>query len=299
MITRPAKLQPGDRVAILGASSASGMTAEEIEKNVRSMDLEPVLYESATARHGNLAGTDYVRSRDINLAFADDSIKGIIAIQGGYGFQRVLPLLDWEMIKAHPKFFGGFSDVTAMLVPLNNCGMESYHMPMPSNWIEADEFSRSKIRSILFDDVTTYENPEGYPRKTLVGGKAEGPLAGGNLSMLTSSMGTPYEIQTEGKILFIEDVHEATYRIDRMLTQMRNAGLIQKANGIVFGTFTDCEEPDPARNLTLAQILEEIVVPLGKPCFLGLQCGHCRPTLTLPMGRMVCIDADACEMVEK
>lgn len=299
MIKRPAKLQPGDRVAIIGASSASGMTPEAIIENVKSMDLEPVLYESATARHGNLAGTDEVRARCLNEAFADDSIKGVIAIQGGYGFQRVLPMLDWDMIKDHPKFFGGYSDVTAMLVPLNNCGMESYHMIMPSSWLKADEYTRSKIRSILFDDVSTFENPEGIARQTLVGGRAEGPLTGGNLAMIVSSIGTPYEIQTEGKILFIEDVHEATYRIDRMLTQLRNGGFLQKANGIVFGTFTDFIEGDPAKNLTMAQILDEVVTPLGKPCFTGLQCGHCRPSMCLPMGREVILDADNCMLIQK
>ena len=292
----PKALRPGDRLAVLCGSSPTSKTPEELTDAVRAMGLEPVLYPSATAKHGFLSGDDAMRAADINAAFADDSIAGIVCTRGGYGFHRVLPLLDWDTIRKHPKLFGGYSDVTAMLNALNQiCGQESYHMPMVGAWSDGlDAYTGPFVRSMLFDEPVPYENPQGEPITTLVPGTACGPLCGGNLSLLAASMGTPYEIDTKGKILFIEEVGEKPYKVDGMLTNLRNGGKFDDAAGIILGAFTRCEEPGEVKTgLTLDEVFQELIVPAGKPAISGVVCGHCNPTMALPMGRIFRMDAAA------
>ena len=293
---RPKTLQPGDRLAVLCGSSPTSKSAEELMQAVRDMGLEPVLYPSATAKHGFLSGVDAIRAADINAAFADESIKGIVCTRGGYGFHRILPLLDWKTIKKNPKIFGGYSDVTAMLNALNQiCGMESYHMPMVGAWSDGlDEYSAPFVKATLFGEPVEYVNPEGSPITTLVPGKAKGRLCGGNLSLLAASLGTPYEIDTKGKILFIEEIGERPYKVDGMLTHMRTAGKFDDAAGIILGGFTDCADKEGViGGLTLEDIYQELIVPAGKPTISGVVCGHCHPSMSLPMGRLFKMDAAA------
>ena len=294
---RPKSLQPGDRLAVLCGSSPTSKTSDELMQAVRDMGLEPVLYPSATAKHGFLSGVDAIRAADINAAFADPSIKGIVCTRGGYGFHRILPLLDWKTIKKNPKIFGGYSDVTAMLNALNQiCGMESYHMPMVGAWGDGlDEYSVPFVKSMLFGEPVEYVNPEGSSLiTTLVPGKAKGRLCGGNLSLLAASLGTPYEIDTKGKILFIEEIGERPYKVDGMLTHLRNAGKFDDAAGIILGAFTDCADQEGViGGLTLEDIYGELIVPAGKPTISGVVCGHCSPTMSLPMGRLFKMDAAA------
>ena len=293
---RPKSLQPGDRLAVLCGSSPTSKTSDELMQAVRDMGLEPVLYPSATAKHGFLSGVDAIRAADINAAFADPSIKGIVCTRGGYGFHRILPLLDWKTIKKNPKIFGGYSDVTAMLNALNQiCGMESYHMPMVGAWGDGlDEYSAPFVKSMLFGEPVEYVNPEGSPITTLGPGKAKGRLCGGNLSLLAASLGTPYEIDTKGKILFIEEIGERPYKVDGMLTHLRNAGKFDDAAGIILGGFTNCADKEGViGGLSLEDIYGELIVPAGKPTISGVVCGHCSPTMSLPMGRLFKMDAAA------
>jgi muramoyltetrapeptide carboxypeptidase len=293
---RPKSLQPGDRLAVLCGSSPTSKSAEELMQAVRDMGMEPVLYPSATARHGFLSGVDAIRAADINAAFADESIKGIVCTRGGYGFHRILPLLDWKTIKKNPKIFGGYSDVTAMLNALNQiCGMESYHMPMVGAWSDGlDEYIAPFVKSMLFGEPVEYVNPEGCPITTIVPGKAKGRLCGGNLSLLAASLGTPYEIDTKGKILFIEEIGERPYKVDGMLTHLRNAGKFNDAAGIILGGFTDCADKEGViGGLTLEDIYQELIAPAGKPTISGVVCGHCHPSMSLPMGRLFKMDAAA------
>lgn len=293
---RPKSLQPGDRLAVLCGSSPTSKTSDELMQAARDMGLEPVLYPSATAKHGFLSGVDAIRAADINAAFADPSIKGIVCTRGGYGFHRILPLLDWKTIKKNPKIFGGYSDVTAMLNALNQIyGMESYHMPMVGAWGDGlDEYSAPFVKSMLFGEPVEYVNPEGSPITTLVPGKAKGRLCGGNLSLLAASLGTPYEIDTKGKILFIEEIGERPYKVDGMLTHLRNAGKFDDAAGIILGGFTNCADKEGViGGLSLEDIYCELIVPAGKPTISGVVCGHCSPTMSLPMGRLFKMDAAA------
>lgn len=302
----PRPLVKGSRIAILGGSSPSSeYTAEDFCRAAKEMGFQPVLYKSATARHGYLAGTDRQRAADINAAFADNSIDGIITIRGGYGIPRILPLLDFQMIRRHPKFFGGYSDVTALHTALNQLGgFCSYHMPMLGAWAGGlDEYTLSFVRAMLFAGrVDNYDDPKDAPaRRTLVPGKAEGVLCGGNLSLLASSMGTPWELDTRGKILFMEDVGEEPYSIDGMLTQLRNCGKFDDAAGIILGDWHNCQgdEKTQKQGLTLDTVFQELIVPAGKPAFMGVVCGHCSPSMSLPLGCRFRMDADACRFEQE
>ncbi len=294
------KLFQGARVAVLGPSSS--VTEDKLAAGVealRALGFEPVVYESARSMHGYFAGTDAVRAADINAAFADKSIDGIIATRGGYGGNRVLPLLDLDMIAKNPKFFAGYSDITAYHIAFNQrCGLVTYHMPMVTALPGACEYSLAGIKAMLFGTAANYENPEGYSRKTLVPGTAEGVLCGGNLSLIAASLGTPWEIDTRGKLLFFEDVGERPYRIDGMLTQLRNAGKFADCAGILIGDFSDCDPKPDEKTLSLDELIDEIIKPAGKPTIKGVRCGHCSPTMSLPLGKRFRMDAGACTFGE-
>ena len=294
-----APLFPGARVAL--TAPASAVPAERLQPAldfVRALGLEPVVYPSCyfENRHGYFAADDAQRARELNEAFADDSIHGVWCIRGGYGAHRLLPLLDFDVIRAHPKRFLGYSDVTALHIAFNQtCGFMTYHTIMPSTEHHgADEFSMDRLKKALFGSLAgPLENPPGMSLTALVPGKASGRLCGGNLSLIAASMGTPWELDTRGKLLFLEDIGEKTYRIDSMLTQLRNAGKFDECAGVILGAWTDCPPEYPEKTLELPEIFGELIVPAGKPAVMGLACGHTLPTLSLPLGARVELDADA------
>ena len=294
----PKSLRPGDRVALTCASSA--VPAERLEPAVaavKALGLEPVLYPSCyfENRHGYFAADDVQRAKDIQEAFADPTIQGVLSIRGGYGAHRILPLLDLEAIARTPKYFSGYSDVTALHTAFNQtCGFVTYHTPMPSTeyYEPVDGYTMDYLKKALFGGLTgEMKNPEGQVMETLVGGEAEGILCGGNLSLLAASLGTPWEVDTKGKILFLEDIGEKTYRVDGMLTQLRNAGKFADCAGVLLGYWTDCPPEYPEKTLELPEIFRELIVPAGKPVLAGLACGHVLPTMSLPLGARVALDA--------
>lgn len=292
-----APLFPGARVAL--TAPASAVPEEKLQPSldfVRALGLEPAAYPSCYLenRHGYLAADDAQRAREINDAFADDSIQGVWCIRGGYGAHRLLPLLDFDTIRAHPKRFLGYSDITALHTAFNqNCGFITYHTVMPSTEYNVDGFSMDRLKRALFGSLAgPLDNPPDQPLAALVPGKASGPLCGGNLSLLAASLGTPWEIDTRGKLLFLEDIGEKTYRIDGMLTQLRNAGKFDDCAGVILGAWTDCPPEDPEKTLELPEIFAELIAPAGKPAVMGLACGHTLPTLSLPLGARAELDAD-------
>lgn len=294
----PKPLFPGARVALVAPASA--VPEEKLQPAldyVRSFDLEPVVYPSCyfKNRDGYLAATDYQRAKDLNDAFADPSIDGIWCIRGGYGAHRLLPLLDSEMLQKNPKWFGGYSDVTALHTYFNQvCEFETYHCTMPSTEPFPDEFTKKWLKKTLFGELNgLLDAPLESAPATLVSGMAEGILCGGNLSLLAASLGTPWEINTKGKILFLEDIGEKTYRIDSMLTQLRNAGKFDDCAGIILGAWTDCPPEYPEKTLLLPEIFRQLIVPAGKPAICDVACGHILPTLSLPLGRTCALNADA------
>lgn len=294
----PRPLFPGARVALVCASSAvpESRLAPAVEA-VKALGLEPVLTPSCyfRNRHGYLAAADSQRAADIQAAFADPSVDGVLSIRGGYGAHRILPLLDLAAIARTPKYFSGYSDVTALHTAFNQvCGFVTYHTIMPSTeyYEPVDDYSMTWLKKALFGPLTgPLENPAGQPLTTLQAGRAAGPLCGGNLSLLAASLGTPWEVDTRGKLLFLEDIGEKTYRIDGMLTQLRNAGKFRDCAGVILGAWTDCVPEDPEKTLELTEIFRELILPAGKPVLADLACGHVLPTLSLPLGAAAAMDA--------
>ena len=293
----PTPLYPGANVALVAPASAVPedrlQTATDF---IRGLGLNPVVYPSCyfANREGYLAAPDTQRAKDLMDAFTDPNIQGVWCIRGGYGSHRLLPLLDQEQIRNNRKWFGGYSDVTTLHTFFNQeCGLETYHCIMPSTEYNADAFSLDWLKKALFGGLKGQLSwPEGQSPRTLVPGKASGPLCGGNLSLVIASLGTPWEIDTRGKILFLEDIGEKTYRVDSMLTQLRNAGKFRDCAGIILGAWTDCEPEYPEKTLLLTEVFEQLIVPAGKPTIMGVACGHVLPTLALPMGRMCRLNAD-------
>lgn len=295
----PDPLRPGDRVALTCASSA--VPVERLEPAVaavKALGLEPVVYPSCyfENRHGYFAADDAQRAKDIQDAFADPAIRGVLSIRGGYGAHRILPLLDLKAIAQTPKYFSGYSDVTALHTAFNQtCGFVTYHTPMPSTeyYEPVDGYTMEYLKKALFGTLTgELVNPDGQPMETLVGGEAEGSLCGGNLSLLAASLGTPWEVDTKGKILFLEDIGEKTYRVDGMLTQLRNAGKFEDCAGVLLGYWTDCPPEYPEKTLELPEIFEELIVPAGKPTLANVACGHALPAMSLPLGEKIYIDSN-------
>lgn len=292
----PKPLFPGAKVALVAPASA--VPENKLENALllmKKLQLEPVLYPSCyfANRDGYLAATDAQRAKDIMDAFADPSIDGVWCIRGGYGGHRILPLLDKEIICKNRKWFGGYSDVTALHLFFNQeCHMQTFHCTMPSTEPNLDDYTLSYLKKALFGGLS---GTLAYSQEitTLVSGKAEGILCGGNLSLVAASLGTPWEIDTKGKILFLEDIGEKTYRVDSMLTQLRNAGKFDDCAGILLGAWTDCVPEYPEKTLLLPEIFRQLLVPAGKPILMDIPCGHCLPTLALPLGARVSMDADS------
>ncbi|MBA4494310.1 LD-carboxypeptidase [Paenactinomyces guangxiensis] len=286
---KPKALQPGDTIGIVAPSSPA--EPEQIELALQifaNFGYRVKLGRSVNQRNGYLAGSDTLRAEDINRMFADPSVKAVFCLRGGYGATRMLDLIDYEIIRQNPKIFVGYSDITAIHLAIQKrTGLVTFHGPMV---IELAKQSDSLSWSALFRHLTNPCPLGRYPGQreifqyTVTGGTATGPLVGGNLSLLASTTGTPYEVETAGKILFIEEVGEEPYRLDRMLTQLRSAGKLQEANGILFTDCSDCEAEEEEKSLTIQEVLYDIIQPLGVPSYYGLKAGHCIPNLTLPIG---------------
>ena len=298
------KLMPGATIGFIGPSGAV-RTEGAIERAVaetEKMGFRVKLGESCGQAYGYLSGNDALRARDVNRMFADDEVDAVFCLKGGYGVMRMLDLIDYDLIAAHPKIFVGYSDITALHIALlQKCGLVTFHGPMPvSNWSDGplNDFSRESLFSALMNPVPIGDiaNPEGYARECVVPGEAEGELVGGNLSLIVGLLGTPYELDTRGRILFIEDVGEKTYALDRMLTHLRLAGKFEDCAGIVLGDFKNCEVEYPDFGFTLEEIVRDVIVPSGKPVFSGFQSGHCTPKITLPFGVRCRMDAEKCTL---
>ena len=298
------RLKPGDTIGIIGPSGAvrqAGAVDRAVEF-AKGLGFRVKLGESANGRYGNLSGTDEVRARDLCGMFADPQVDAIVCTRGGYGTMRILDMIDFDVIRANPKIFVGFSDVTALHIAMfKECGLITFHGPMACTWSEdfPDGFTQKAFYSAVMDAKPLGElhNAPGYhERKTVNPGCAEGILVGGNLTLIAGTLGTPYEIDTKDRILFIEEIDEHTYCVDRLLTQLRLAGKFDDCAGIVFGDFCDCLIEYPEFGLTLEEVIRDVAAPCGKPIFTGLQAGHVSPKLTLPLGTRCRMDADACSL---
>ena len=302
----PKPLKKGDKVAILCPSTpTSKARVDRAEKAMISLGLNPVMFPSCYAYHGHLSGTDQLRANDINEAFTDPSIKGIICLKGGSGSTRLLNLLNYDQISKHPKVFIGFSDITALHVAFNQkCDLATFHGPMASSDVFTDEnhpyyhddyTMESFITNIMSEGFKgVLKNPVGENFETLYPGKCSGELIGGNLSLLAATLGSPFEINTKGKIIFIEEIAEPNYKIDKMLTSLALAGKFEDCQGIILGSFTDCQPEVKGfggSDLDLTTIFREVLVPFEKPILGNLRAGHNYPQPTLAFGRVIKLDA--------
>ncbi|WP_338467441.1 LD-carboxypeptidase [Novosphingobium sp. ZN18A2] len=293
----PPRLRKGD---VVGLVEPAGFTEgppvlDYVKHTIEGMGLVPRFGAHVGERFGYLAGTDADRAADIDAMFSDPDVRAIMAVRGGWGSARILPLLDWDAIRANPKLLIGFSDVTALhLAIAARAHFPTIHGPVGlSSWpkVSWESFWRMAFSG---ETPTLPLAREGEPVTTLGRGNATGRLLGGNLSVLTTMGGSPWLPDFEGAILFLEDVGEAPYRIDRMLNQLSLAGVLGKVSGVIFGECTRCvaDEPDYA-GFTVADLMDQYIVPLGVPALAGANIGHVRGQVCLPSGGMVELDADA------
>ncbi len=287
MVSRllPPPLKPGARVGLIAPSSPV-YEEENRQKAVALLEdlgFAVTVGESCNARRGYLSGTDEMRAGDINRMFSDPGIEGVVCLRGGYGAARLLPMLQYEMIRKNPKPFVGYSDITALHCAFQKkCGLVTFHGPMPGfPWPES--FKAGWLKALCgTEPLGSLYNPDGTPFEAFREGEAQGVLTGGNLSVFVNLLGTPYMPSLKGKLLLLEDVGEKPYRVDAMLTHLRNAGAFDDCAGIILGDYTDCD-PEPEKpSLALREIFVDLL-PAGKPVLMNVHAGHGPDKLTLPM----------------
>ena len=293
--TRPPALQRGDRVALVApAGPVSRRALSQARSALRALDLDVETIGEPTARLRYLAGPDEARVKALHEAFADPEVRAIFALRGGYGTTRLLPLLNLDLIRANPTIFIGSSDVTALLtVLIQQAGLVAFHGPGA-----ADAFFRQADPAVLerFWRLVSAPTPLGQVRpgelRALRGGRARGRLVGGCLSLLAATSGTPWQLEAQGAVLFLEDVGEAAYRIDRMLTQLDQAGVIEGVVAVVVGEMVRCLVPR-GEAWSLDEVLLDRLGPLKVPILAGFPAGHGRNEVVLPLGVEVEVDAEA------
>lgn len=305
-IIRPKKLRKGMTVGLV--SPASNMPEnEDIDfalDVVKSLGFKVKAADNLFQRNQYLAGTDQQRADDLNAMFADQSVDAIFCLRGGYGSSRLLPLLDYQTIAANPKVLLGYSDITALLCAIHaQTGLVTFHGPIAGQ--NFSDYTYGAFRQTLveaqpnqvlaapppFEDPAPGRVEQENRLTSFHGGVARGPLIGGSLSLLSHLTGTPYQPEFSGRILFLEDVDEAPYRVDRMLTQLRLAGLLDKVAGIAYGKFTEAE--GSGNSFSMEQVLRERSEGLGIPVLRGLMIGHVEDQAVVPVGAMARLDADA------
>jgi muramoyltetrapeptide carboxypeptidase len=307
----PKALKKGDTVGLIRPASPSfeyreNEVAAEI---VVSLGFTPKLTENAGKKLGYLAGTDAERAADLNAAFADPKVDAVWCIGGGYGTSRILPVLDYETIRKNPKPFIGYSDITGTLNAIHRLtGLVTFHGPLADSTMS--EYSLAAFRKVLMDGAAgrIAEPPPFAPREgavdrenrvwKLAGGKARGRLVGGNISVFSTLVGTPFEPELKGRILFLEEVGEDPYRIDRYLTQFLLTGKLAGLAGVALGKFSDCgPNPEHGNSVLGSWNWQEVCADrfgkLGIPVVAGLCFGHIRDKATVPLGVMAELDGDA------
>ncbi|AXA84152.1 LD-carboxypeptidase [Lysobacter oculi] len=300
----PPALNPGDTVALVSPSSATddSFSLQLAKEAMEALGFKVKLGAHAGSRYGHLAGQDAERAGDLNTAFADPSVKAIVCVRGGSGAARLLPLLDYGLIRRHPKILLGYSDITALHSAIHSqTGLVTFHGPIGvGSWnrFNVDQFKRLFLDRELMDYRNRMEaGDELVPRQNrtipITGGKARGELVGGNLSVLVALAGSKYMPDFSGKILFLEDVSEAPYRVDRMFSTLKLMGALDRIAGFIFGQCSDCNPGDGYGSLTLEQILNDYIKPLGVPAYRGAMIGHVREQFIVPVGGAVEMDADA------
>lgn len=301
---KPKKLQTGDTIGLV--SPGGFITEDQLEEsktNIASLGFSVVVAKNILHTNGYFAGTDKERAEDLHEMFGNKKVDGIVCVRGGYGCSRTLDYLDFDLIKRNPKVLIGYSDITALLYGIySQTGLVGFHGPVATSTF--NEFSvnnfvnvlmNPKAKTILQSAVEDAGKSE-YKPFVIRHGKATGKLVGGNLSIVASLIGTKYDVDTKGKIIFLEEVSEEPYRVDRMLTQMIQSGKFKQAAGVALGVFSKCEsKPDQSgisNSFTLSEVLLERLFQLKIPVLYGLSFGHIVNKFTLPFGINAELDVD-------
>jgi muramoyltetrapeptide carboxypeptidase len=302
----PPALKKGSTIGI--TAPASGVDNGEIQEGIallKASGYSIVLGNTLTRKFGYLSAPDSERAAEFMEFVERPDIDCILCARGGYGVMRILPMLDFSVIRANPKIIIGYSDITALLVAITKLSnVITYHGPVASSTFDSftvDYFKKALCKPYSEDNDITAKNEDFVPITfsdsritTLTEGVAKGRLTGGNLSMIVATLGTPYEIDTKDSLLFLEDIAEEPYRIDRMLTQLWLAGKLQQCSGIILGQFKNCEAkriPGFEVSFSLQEVLQSRITSLGIPAVYGLPIGHVKSKMTIPLGVMAELNA--------
>ena len=310
-LLKPRALKAGDTVGLITPSTyvSDPDRLALAERTIRYFGLRVQMGRNVRRRTGYLGGSIEERVADLHDMFRDPGVDAVFAIRGGYGSAQLLDRIDYDLIRRNPKVFLGYSDITALHLAIHKrTGLVTFYGPVTLS--RFSEYTQKHFRQALFqtDPIGAVTNPPDsnelrpvHMLRTIRPGTARGPLIGGNLTLISTTMGTPYEIETRGRILFLEDVGEQPYSIDRMLTQLRLAGKLEQAVGIIFGECSDCRprefQPSFESTLSLGEVLDNILGDLKIPVLSGLTIGHTDDQLTLPLGVAATLNADKGELV--
>jgi len=300
---KPPRLKAGDTVGLINPAGATFHPDHVAiaEETLAALGLKMKAGQHLLDRYGYLAGSDKARAADVNDMYADKDVAAILTLRGGWGCNRLLDLLDYQLIAKNPKILMGYSDITSLLLALNaKTGLVTFHGPVGiSTW---NEFSTQFVEKLLFNaEAFSMENPTETGDSlirvkdrvlTINGGTAKGKLLGGNLSVLTAMVGSQYLPDFKDNILFLEEVGEDIYRVDRMLTQLKLAGILSQISGFVFGKCSDCGPGKGYGSLTLEEVFDDHIKPLGIPAWYGSMIGHIENKFTIPLGVEAEIKAD-------
>ncbi len=293
-IIKPKRLQVGDTVALLTPSSSlPAHRLQDAIKNIEKLGLKPKLMPNVNAKRGFLAGSEAARLADLHTAFADNTCAGVWCVRGGYGAARLLPKIDFDIIQKNPKVFVGYSDITALHCAIfEQTGLVTFHGPVGASVFTP--YTTASVQKTIFAPTPEYvvehcaENLQKttnlFQPKVISEGKAKGRLIGGNLSLISAAAGTPYFPDLKGKILFLEDIDERPYRVDRMLVQLAQSADLRQVAGIALGIFEGCNPKPEEDSLSLMECFQDILGGLGVPVMYGLSFGHIDNQFTLPVG---------------
>ncbi len=293
---KPFALKRGDSVAITSPAGAiwDQQQVETFSNILKGFGFKIVFGKTLTEKFGYFAGTDELRANELNNFFGDASIKGIFCMKGGWGCARLLDKIDYDLIKKNPKVFVGFSDITTLLNAITSrTGLITFHGPVGnSGW---NAYTSTIFKSVIMEPGVppTFVNaPTEDTIVTINSGKTSGKLFGGNLTVITSLMGSNYLPDWKNKILFLEEVKEEPYSIDRMLTQLKLCGVLDSIAGLVFGKCAKCFAEEPQKAFTFHEVILQHIKPLKIPAFYGAMIGHIENKLTIPLGIQATVNAD-------
>jgi muramoyltetrapeptide carboxypeptidase len=294
MAIKPLRLNKGDTIGVI--APASPPNKDNLKRSLSFLEelgLKVKMGDHVYDQYGYLAGKDEDRLADLHKMFLDKEIKAIICAGGGYGTGRIASQIDYSLIINNPKIFWGYSDITFLHTAIRQqTGLVTFHGPMLASDIgkeDADPLSKQYFSQLFEPFVLDY--PEGVSNlETLADGNASGILTGGNLSLLASTIGTPYEIDTKNKLLLIEDINEEPRAVDRMLNQLHMAGKLEDAAGLIIGDFNNCV-PQRDLSLELDEVLDTYIKKVNKPALKGFNIGHCSPHISVPLGVKAELDA--------